>query len=292
LKTPPRYLETPLLIDCAGTAMPGIVTAPLGAAAPVGAEQVGVLILVGGPQYRIGSHRQFVLLARHLAAHGYAVLRFDRRGMGDGAGERVPFEAMGAEIDAAAAALKRACPQVRKLALWGLCDGASAALVHWQQMRDPGIAGLGLLNPWVRSTATQARALVKYYYLKRLGQPDFWRKVLSGKFSGAKAARELAGNLAGAVKGDAGGADWHALMAQALREYPGELLLVLSGQDYTAREFTEWTRTVPHLAGFDQRAGVTRCELPQADHTFSTAAWRAGVEHATLAWLERIRAGA
>jgi exosortase A-associated hydrolase 1 len=212
--------------------------------------------------------------------------------MGDAEAARVPFEAMGAEIDAAAATLKRACPRVRKIALWGLCDGASAALVHWQQTRDPAIAGLGLLNPWVRSTATQARALVKHYYLKRLGQPDFWRKVLSGKFSGAKAARDLAGNLAGAVQGDAGGAAWHTSMAQALREYPGELLLVLSGQDYTAREFTEWTRTVPHLAGFDKRASVTRCELPQADHTFSTAAWRAEVEHATLAWLERVRAGA
>lgn len=292
MKHPLNYLETPLRIDCAGAAMPGIVTVPQGVTAPAGAAEVGMLILVGGPQYRIGSHRQFVLLARHVAAHGYAALRFDRRGMGDGEGARVPFEQMGAEIDAAAAALKRACPQLRKIALWGLCDGASAALVHWQQTRDPGIAGLGLLNPWVRSTATQARTLVKHYYLRRLGQRDFWRKVLSGRFSGATAARELAGNLAAAVKSDTGAADWHASMAQALGEFPGELLLILSGRDYTAREFTEWVRGVPQLADFAARAGVTRCELPQADHTCSTAAWRAAAEHATLAWLERIRAGA
>jgi len=30
----------------------------------------GVLIVVGGPQYRVGSHRQFVLLARYLAERG------------------------------------------------------------------------------------------------------------------------------------------------------------------------------------------------------------------------------
>ena len=37
----------------------------------------GVLVVVGGPQYRVGSHRQFVLLARALAAAGIPVLRFD-----------------------------------------------------------------------------------------------------------------------------------------------------------------------------------------------------------------------
>ena len=30
----------------------------------------GVLIVVGGPQYRVGSHRQFALLANHLAGQG------------------------------------------------------------------------------------------------------------------------------------------------------------------------------------------------------------------------------
>ena len=35
--------------------------------------RLGVLIVVGGPQYRVGSHRQFVLMARDLAAAGYPV---------------------------------------------------------------------------------------------------------------------------------------------------------------------------------------------------------------------------
>ena len=42
-----------------------------------------VLVVVGGPQVRAGSHRHFVQLARHLATHGHAVMRFDVRGMGD-----------------------------------------------------------------------------------------------------------------------------------------------------------------------------------------------------------------
>ncbi|MEO7385660.1 MAG: hydrolase 1, exosortase A system-associated, partial [Gammaproteobacteria bacterium] len=52
----------------------------------------GVLIVVGGPQYRIGSHRQFVLLARDLARQGIPILRFDYRGMGDSDGRFRGFE--------------------------------------------------------------------------------------------------------------------------------------------------------------------------------------------------------
>ncbi len=50
--------------------------------------RLGVLIVVGGPQYRVGSHRQFVLLARALAARGFAAMRFDCTGMGDSDGAR------------------------------------------------------------------------------------------------------------------------------------------------------------------------------------------------------------
>ena len=42
----------------------------------------GMLIVVGGPQYRAGSHRQFTLLARDVAATGVPTMRFDYRGMG------------------------------------------------------------------------------------------------------------------------------------------------------------------------------------------------------------------
>ena len=82
---------------------------------------VGVDVVVGGPQYRVGSHRQFALLARHLAGQGHAVLRSDARGMGDSEGEPPGFEASGPDIAAAMSALQDLCPTVRRVVLWGLC---------------------------------------------------------------------------------------------------------------------------------------------------------------------------
>ena len=63
--------------------------------------RVGVLIVVGGPQYRIGSHRQFLLVARALAAAGVPVMRFDYPGMGDSGGRFPGFENTDDEIRSA-----------------------------------------------------------------------------------------------------------------------------------------------------------------------------------------------
>jgi exosortase A-associated hydrolase 1 len=282
----PEYVERALLIGQAPDALPGILSLPRD-----GEPVLGCLIIPGGFQYRVGAHRQFVLLARRLAAHGYAALRFDRAGIGDAPGERASFDATAAEIGAAAEALRRNCPRLRGVLLCGLCDGASAALLYWERTRDPGIAGMALLNPWARTEALQARALVRHYYLRRLGQKDFWRKLFSGRLAGLRAARELAGNLSGAARrgadgpGDAGATHWQGRMARAVREFPGALLLLLSEHDRTAHEFAEWLRGDPALRGAGASARVTRREVAGADHTFSSAALRGAAELAVLEWL-------
>ncbi|EQD77831.1 esterase/lipase/thioesterase family protein [mine drainage metagenome] len=70
------YAETPLTMECQGDALVGILTQPETPA------PLGVLIIVGGPQCRTGSHRQFTLLARGLAQQDIPSLRFDYRGSG------------------------------------------------------------------------------------------------------------------------------------------------------------------------------------------------------------------
>ena len=81
-----KFEERPLAFQCKNDWLYGILSLPEQAVAR------GVLIVVGGPQYRVGSHRQFTLLARHLAEHGIPVMRFDYRGMGDSEGDRRTFE--------------------------------------------------------------------------------------------------------------------------------------------------------------------------------------------------------
>ena len=106
------FVETPVCFDCAGESLIGIV------AEATRPAPVGVVIVVGGPQYRVGSHRQFVLLARSLAAAGWSVLRFDHRGIGDSEGEPRSFEAIDADIAAAIDAMHRFLPGLRNLPRW------------------------------------------------------------------------------------------------------------------------------------------------------------------------------
>jgi len=68
---------------------------------PQKAKKRAILIGVGGPKYRVGSHRQFLLLERHLSAQGFPVLRYDYRGMGDSSGEIRTFESIGNDIRSA-----------------------------------------------------------------------------------------------------------------------------------------------------------------------------------------------
>src|SRR5882762_1917682 len=119
--------EHALVFDCGGESLFGILSA---AELPAGR---GVLIVVGGPQYRVGSHRQFTLLARHLSECGVPTLRFDYRGMGDSEGEVRTFERVDVDIRCAIDRFFAGVPGMKDIVIWGLCDAASAALFYAHQ---------------------------------------------------------------------------------------------------------------------------------------------------------------
>jgi len=277
--------EQAVLFPCEGEQLLGMLASP---SLP---RDCGVLVVVGGPQYRAGSHRQFLLLSRHLAAAGYATWRFDYRGMGDSGGESRSFESVSADIAAALDAFQAACPSVQRVVIWGLCDAASAALLYWQERQDPRICGLSLLNPWVRSEATQARTQIKHYYRQRLLQADFWKKLLRGGVNWGSAAASLWSAIRRLHRpaqpaSQVAGRPFPERMAQGWAQFPGPLLLILSGRDYTAKEFLECTASEPAWSGLLLQDKVSCHTLAEADHTFSTAAWRAEVETLTLNWLQ------
>lgn len=278
------YTDETALFACAGDTLLGILSKPETSA------ETGVLVIVGGPQYRVGSHRQFVLLSRALAASGYAVLRFDCRGMGDSEGEPRDFQAVSADITAAMNIMLERVPSVKNVVLWGLCDGASAALLYCQQTSDPRVTGLCLLNPWIRSEASLAKTRIKHYYTQRLRQKEFWIKLLRGQVAN-KAASALMRNLQAAfsesttVTAGLDDASFQTRMAHAWKTSNRPILLFLSGDDFTAKEFLEYTKADIDWSGALTQSHLHRCDLPQADHTCASASWRRLVEVRTLEWL-------
>lgn len=284
-----EVLEEVVDFRCAQARLWGIVSRP---PASVAVADTAVLIVVGGPQYRVGSHRQFVLLARGLAAAGYPALRFDYTGMGDSEGELRRFDAAGPDLHAALDALVQACPAARRLVVWGLCDAASAALMFAAD--DPRVAGIVAANPWARSDATLAVARLKHYYLARLLQADFWRKLFGGGLHWRDSGRSLLGSLAGARRRAPEAARGHGddpfqtVMARGLARLRGRVLLILSGNDLTAREFVEYAASSATWQGLLQDPKLTRVELAEADHTFSQRGWLDRVIAESIAWLNRL----
>lgn len=278
------FTEQAIIFPCAGENLLGIV------ALPEQSASTGILLVVGGPQYRVGSHRQFLLLSRALAGAGYPAMRFDYRGMGDSSGALHDFEQVNDDIGAAIEAFVSRCPQIERVVLWGLCDAASACLLYWDATQDARVRSLVLLNPWVRSEASLARTHVRHYYGQRLLQADFWQKLLSGKLGLWRALQSFIGSLQQSAQGDgtvAGNAvfSFQHKMTRAIHAFPGSILLILSGNDFTAREFQERAKQDHALGAALKREEISIFEATEADHTFSSAAWRRLVEERTLQWL-------
>lgn len=287
----PMSTERAIEFECEGESLYGILHEP---AQPA---KRGLLIIVGGPQYRVGSHRQFVLLARQATSAGIPVLRFDYRGMGDSEGQPRNFEEIGADIRCAIDAFCRNVPSVEEIVLWGLCDAASAALFYAYQ--DVRVTGLVLLNPWTRTEQGMARSYLRHYYLVRLLDLQVWLRVWKRQFDFVAAARSLGGMMVAAVapqsgKGAAGGAtvaavpsgdDLPTRMALGFQRFEGHVLVILSGDDLTAAEFRDVVTGSRLWRRLMRRPTVSLRELPDANHTFARRDWRDQVSALTAEWI-------
>ena len=279
--------EHPIVFDCQGCRLIGIVHRP------ENPRRRGLLILVGGPQYRIGSHRQYLFLARELADAGIPVMRFDYRGIGDSEGTYPGFEAVMPDVKAAIEAFFRSVPELREVALWGLCEGAATAL--FTALGQTRIWGLALVNPWVRTEAGLAKVHLKHYYARRLLAADFWRKLVFGELQPLRAIGSFLADVTTAWRGtktpghrqpstDAG-RPLPDRMADAMEAFPGTVLVLLSGDDLTAQEFSDMAGASPRWRRLLNDPRVTRYEIAGADHTFSTRAWHQRMLAATRDWL-------
>lgn len=290
--------ESAFVLDCGGAPVVGILHRPENAAPRRGV----VMVTAGGPQYRVGGHRQLTLWAREICASGTAVLRFDYRGTGDSWGEFKDFTHIDDDIGSAIDRLVVACPSVDEVVLWGECNAASAILYYAH--RDPRVSAAVMLNPWVHTEAGAAKATLKYYYLQRLTQPSFWRKLSSGRFNPWTSMRSALGLLK-AARGSSGRSDSPGVLASAdapidrdlplteglllgLQRFNGRLLIVLSGRDQVAHEF----ETVVNGSPAWQQALAARQtqthRLAIGDHTFSSSEQRNQVVTWALSWLKAL----
>ncbi len=104
----------------------------------------GLLIVSGGNEIRAGAFGGMAALAARLADQaGVPTFRFDRRGVGDSEGANAGWRGSADDIAAALAAFRAAMPGMRRVVGLGVCDAASALIVH-----HAGFDGLVLINPW------------------------------------------------------------------------------------------------------------------------------------------------
>jgi len=277
-----QTLEIPVVFKCQEENLVGVIHAPKDA-------ESGLVLVSGGDQYRVGSHRLFVELARVLADSGIAVMRFDHRGVGDSHAPYQGFENLHEDIAAAVAALRRQCPSVNRLVLGGLCDGASASLISAGQVA--GVDELALINPWVHTSDLEARTRLLNYYGGRLRSVDFWKKLFRGQIKISDSLDSLVGYVKMFFQslfsfgGASDGLDYVKRMSVGAKNFNGRIFVLLSGQDLVAPQFQQlatidkgWKEILD-----DQKFYISK--FPAADHTFSVSEQRLQFEQAMLNWM-------
>lgn len=272
--------EEVILFECGGCRLVGVMHGAANAHSK--GRRVAIVNVVGGPQYRVGSHRQFVQMARRLAAEGYPVFRFDYRGMGDSEGDPRSFETISDDIESAIGVVRRQLPG-HAIVLLGLCDGASAIL-----MRSPpgnSVDGVVLLNPWVRTEASVARAYTRHYYGARLLSFDFWRRLVRFEWNFRESIGSFARNLRQSQTEAV--VSFVERMRVGFAELVQPVLVVLSEHDLTAREFEDFARDNPAWTALMRRSNVRLVHLVGADHTLSSPTSLEGFISAVLDWLIR-----
>lgn len=255
----------PLDFQCADKTLAGTLDTAPGTA--------GLLIVSGGNEVRAGPFGSQSRLAARIAAAGFPVFRFDRRGIGDSEGENRGFLNSKSDIEAATKAFRALSPQIERLYGFGNCDAASALVLHARQLFE----GLVLANPWTQNPAGNEAAsalppaAIRARYLAKLGEPgELWR-LMRGRVDW----RKLAAGIARSLRTTPGASPLSEDFARCLARFEGPTSILLAEKDRTAQEFlSHWDVEDPRIA---------LCN--GADHSFSDPAHQAWLEMQILAAL-------
>lgn len=207
---------------------------------------VGLLIVSGGNEIRSGAFGGQAELAARIAAAGFPVFRFDRRGIGDSEGENRGFRHSCRDLEAALNAFRSMAPQVSRVIAFGNCDAASALMLAG----GAGCDGLVLSNPWTieadggASETAPPPAAIRARYAQKLKNPREVARLLGGGVDLGKLARGVLKTLRPPPP--------PTTLAQEMRAgiagYTGEVRILLATADRTAQVFeSAWDKNDPRI---------------------------------------------
>lgn len=232
----------------------------------------GLLIVSGGNEIRCGAHRGMALLAAEIAAAGYPVFRYDRRGIGDSSGTNQGFMTSQSDLIAAAAAFRTNAPQLTAIVGFGNCDAATALALFGQ---SAGIDRLVLANPWTieDQDILPPAAAIRARYADRLRNPAEWLRLLRGGvdlhklISGLKKISRSSGEQPGSLASQ---------LIDALHGWGDRATVLLARADATA---------IAYRAAVGD---VTQTHIIDSDsHSFARRTDKAALRAAILAALAR-----
>jgi exosortase A-associated hydrolase 1 len=233
------------VFPCAGEWLAGTLDAAPG--------DTGLLIVSGGAEIRIGTHRGMALLAARLAQGGVPVFRYDRRGIGDSSGTDPGFAAAGPDLRAAVTAFRAAQPQLHRLVALGNCDAAALLAL------EGGAAGIDaviLTNPWTgnEADALPPAAAIRARYRARLRDPAQWRRLVTGGVD----LRRLAAGLRKLARAPRPPAPAERIVA-AIGGWGDDATVILATGDATAIAYANAARELP----------VRTVTIDSASHSFA-----------------------
>lgn len=273
------------------TPLVGVLTEPMPARGRA-AEAPLVVLGNAGIVHHVGPNRMNVLLARSLAAAGFAAFRFDLAGIGDSPPRcdgRELADGISSDIGETLDLLERTVG-ARRFVVAGLCSGADNAVRAAR--RDARVVGAIALD----GTVYRTRGFYLRHYGRRLLRADIWGRVLSGRHPAWRAIR---GALAWRPQGDreaacdvrpdffrTGFASREEVIAH-LRPALGrgvQLLYVFTGGWETLYNYrTQLLDAFPEV----DFSGRLRLEHhAAADHTFSALADRRRLCATVVDWME------
>lgn len=235
-----RYLSIP----CEGAMLAATLDVP------EGAVRAGLLVVTGGNEVRAGPWNGQAMLAARLAAKGFAVLRFDRRGCGDSEGQNAGFAGSADDIRAALARFRAEVTGMPRVVGWGNCDAASALMLGG----GLGCDGLVLSNPWTfepaaeepaEAPAPMSPAELRAHYRARLLNPAAVLRLLRGEVALGRLVKSVLGVFRQAPPPSSLVQD----MAQGLAGFAGPVALLVAERDRTGQAFlAAWDKADRRIA--------------------------------------------